>query len=41
MERVLELAKELKIAAKVGDVGMCMRLLEQVAKVMETYKRSC
>ena len=41
MERVLELAKKLKRAAKVCDVGMCMRLSEQIAKIMETYKRSC
>lgn len=41
MERVLELAKELKRAAKVCDVDMCMRLSEQIAKIMETYKRSC
>ena len=41
MERVLKLAKELKRAAKVCDVSMCIRLSEQIAKVMETYKRSC
>lgn len=41
MERVLELAKELKRAARVGDVGMCIRLSEQIAKIMETYKGSC
>ena len=38
---ILKLAKQLKRAAKVGDVAKCTKIAESITRVMETYKRSC
>lgn len=41
MNLVVELADKLKEAANQCNVKLCMELSDKIAKVMETYKRSC
>ena len=41
MKAVKELAMELIKATEVNDVAKCLELSERLAKIIETYKRSC
>ena len=41
MKAVKELAMELVKATEVNDVAKCLELSEHIAKIIETYKRSC
>ena len=41
MKAIKELALELIKATEVNDVDKCLKLSEHIAKILETYKRSC
>ena len=41
MKAIKELALELIKATEVNDVVKCLELSEHIAKILETYKRSC
>ena len=41
MKAVKELAMELIKATEVNYVAKCLELSEHIAKIIETYKRSC
>lgn len=41
MNAIYELAKELKKASKDGNIQKCIEISNKIAKIMETYKRSC
>ena len=41
MKAVKELAMELIKATEVNDVAKCLELSKHIAKIIETYKRSC
>ena len=41
MKVIKELAKELIKATEVNDVAKCLELSKYIAKILETYKRSC
>ncbi len=41
MNAVKELAMELIKATEVNDVAKCLELSKHIAKILETYKRSC
>ena len=41
MNAIRELAKELIKATEVNDVAKCLELSKHIAKILETYKRSC
>ena len=41
MKAVKELAMELIKATEVNDVSKCLELSKHIAKILETYKRSC
>ena len=41
MKAVRELALELIKATEVNDVAKCLELSKYIAKILETYKRSC
>ena len=41
MKRIKELALELIKATEANDVSKCLELSEYIAKILETYKRSC
>ena len=41
MKAIKELAMELINATETNDVVKCLELSEHIAKILETYKRSC
>ena len=41
MKAIRELAKELIKATEVNDVAKCLELSKHIARILETYKRSC
>ena len=41
MEKIKRLSIELLKASDEKDIGKCLQLLEEIAKVIKTYKRSC
>ena len=41
MKAVKELALELIKATEVNDVAICLDNSKHIAKILETYKRSC
>ena len=41
MKVIKELAMELINATETNDVVKCLELSEHIAKILETYKRSC
>ena len=41
MNAIRELAKELIKATEINDVAKCLELSKHIAKILETYKRSC
>ena len=41
MKAIQELALELINATETNDVVKCLQLSEHIAKILETYKRSC
>ena len=41
MKAIKELSKELIKATEVNDVAKCLELSKHIAKILETYKRSC
>ena len=41
MKAIKELALELINATETNDVVKCLELSKQIAKILETYKRSC
>lgn len=41
MEKIKQLSIELLKASDNKDIDKCLQLLEEIAKVIETYKRSC
>ena len=41
MNAIRELAKELIKATEVNDVAKCLELSKHIARILETYKRSC
>ena len=41
MKAIKELAMELIKATETNDVVKCLELSKHIAKILETYKRSC
>ena len=41
MKAIKELAMELIKATEANDAAKCLELSEHIAKILETYKRSC
>ena len=41
MKAVRKLALELIKATEVNDVARCLEISKHIAKILETYKRSC
>lgn len=41
MEKIKRLSIELLKASDEKDINKCLQLLEEIVKVIETYKRSC
>ena len=41
MKAIRELALELIRATEVNDIAKCLELSKHIAKILETYKRSC
>ena len=41
MKAIKELALALINATETNDVAKCLELSEHIAKILETYKRSC
>lgn len=41
MDKIKQLSIELLKASDEKDIDKCLELLERIAKVIETYKRSC
>lgn len=41
MEKIKNLSIQLLKASDEKDINKCLQLLEEIAKVIETYKRSC
>lgn len=41
MDKIKELSIELLNASNNKDISKCLELLEQIAKIIETYKKSC
>ena len=41
MKAIKELALELIKATEVNDVAKCLELSEHIAKILNTYERSC
>ena len=41
MKAIQELALELIKATDANDVAKCLELSKHIAKILETYKRSC
>ena len=41
MEKIKQLSIELLKASDEKDINKCLQLLEEIAKVIETYNRSC
>ena len=41
MKAIRELARELIKATEINEVVKCLELSEHIAKILETYKRSC
>ena len=41
MKAIKELALELIKATEINNIVKCLELSEHIAKILETYKRSC
>ena len=41
MKAIKELALELIKATEVNDMAKCLELSKNIAKILDTYKRSC
>lgn len=41
MDKIKELSLELLKASDDKNINRCLELLEEIAKIIETYKRSC
>ena len=41
MKAIKELALELIKATEINDISKCLELSKHIAKILETYKRSC
>ena len=41
MEKIKRLSIELLKASDEKDINKCLQLLEEIAKVIKTYKKSC
>jgi hypothetical protein len=41
MDKIKELSIQLLNASNDKDIDKCLKLLEEIIKIIETYKRSC